>query len=429
MRGITKALARTPHLVTSRVGMANKSQDAEFNTLNGKFAIVEQSSEKLLKDAVVFRESVKNMLMSGANFGVSFASLFQPIGAEDIERNHPAAANTMLNVSQYQTIMEELRETLTPEIELVESRIVGPIKDFINIVKTIRKNITKRDHKLLDFDRHSNSFNKLKSKSEKTLKDEQNLFKVEQDYEAAAADYEYYNNALKTDLPLFFDMAARFITPLYESFYYVQLNVQYLTAEALRNFAEGKYDISIHAPPVENTYADQLGDTLERLEALSIRKPAMASARVLGTASRQSSILTTASGGAAGGGLAANAPSRTGSLYNRTAAPPPAAASASTTSPRSVAAPPAYTPSATAGSSLASAGSKRAPPPPPTKPKPGAAAEKPKDYVIALYDYVAAASTDISFSAGDQIEIVNRTESTQDWWTGRINGQEGLFPA
>ncbi|CAD6889925.1 unnamed protein product [Tilletia controversa] len=433
MRGITKALSRAPHLVTSRVGMAKASQDAEFNTLSGKFAVVEQSSEKLLKDAIAFREAVKNMLMAGANFGVGFSTLFQPIGPEDIERKHPNAFKTMLNVSQYQTAMEELRETLTPEIELVESRIVGPIKDFINVVKAVRKNITKRDHKLIDFDRHSNAFSKLKDKRDKTLKDEQNLFKVEQDYEAASADYEYFNNALKTDLPTFFDMAARFITPLYESFYYVQLNVHYLTSETLQTFAQGKYDISDGAAPVESAYADQLGDALERLEALSIRKPAMASARVLGTTQRQSSILSTSTSAGSSGassaatGLAAGAPSRGGSLYTRNTALPSSSSSSSSTAALP---PPAYTPSTAGTSAAAAASTKRAPPPPPTKPKPGAApAEKPKEYVVALYDYVAAASTDVSFKAGDQIEIVNRTESTQDWWTGRVNGQEGLFPA
>ncbi|KAE8225365.1 hypothetical protein CF319_g1883 [Tilletia indica] len=428
MRGITKALSRAPHLVTSRVGMANKSQDAEFNTLSGKFAIIEQSSEKLFKDAIAFREAVKNMLMAGANFGVAFSTLFQPIGAEDIERKHPNAFKTILHVSQYQTVMEELRETLTPEIELVESRIVGPIKDFINVVKSVRKNITKRDHKLIDFDRHSNAFTKLKEKRDKTLKDEQNLFKVEQDYETASADYEYFNTALKADLPRFFDMAARFITPLYESFYYVQLNVQYLTSEALQTFSEGKYDISINGPPVENQYADQLGDALEKLEALSIRRPAMASARVLGTTQRQNSILPSPTGSSgAATGLAAGAPSRSGSLYTKNAVPPPFASSSSSSA--AAAPPPAYSASSAGSAAAASASTKRAPPPPPTKPKPGMSAEKPRDYVVALYDYVAAASTDISFKAGDQIEIVNRTESTQDWWTGRINGQEGLFPA
>ncbi|KAJ7284620.1 SH3 domain-containing protein [Mycena rebaudengoi] len=36
-------------------------------------------------------------------------------------------------------------------------------------------------------------------------------------------------------------------------------------------------------------------------------------------------------------------------------------------------------------------------------------------------------SNDISFRAGDMIEIVAETNS--DWWTGRFNGRQGLFPS
>lgn len=38
------------------------------------------------------------------------------------------------------------------------------------------------------------------------------------------------------------------------------------------------------------------------------------------------------------------------------------------------------------------------------------------------------AEGDLSFGVGDRIELVQRTESTEDWWTGRLNGQEGVFP-
>ncbi|KAJ6468468.1 hypothetical protein C8R45DRAFT_1018912 [Mycena sanguinolenta] len=34
---------------------------------------------------------------------------------------------------------------------------------------------------------------------------------------------------------------------------------------------------------------------------------------------------------------------------------------------------------------------------------------------------------DLSFRAGDTIEIIQETNS--DWWTGRLNGREGVFPA
>jgi amphiphysin len=79
----------------------------------------------------------------------------------------------------------------------------------------------------------------------------------------------------------------------------------------------------------------------------------------------------------------------------------------------------------TAAASAAAA--KRAPPPPPPlKPKPQAAPAV--HYVVALYDFDAQADGDLSFKTGDRIEIVEKTESAEDWWTGRLNGQQGVFP-
>jgi len=86
--------------------------------------------------------------------------------------------------------------------------------------------------------------------------------------------------------------------------------------------------------------------------------------------------------------------------------------------------PPPYTPS---GGAVAAAATKRAPPPPPPlKPKPKAAPKV--QYVVALYDFAAQADGDLSFNTGDRIEVVERGASAEDWWTGRVNGQQGVFP-
>jgi amphiphysin len=58
------------------------------------------------------------------------------------------------------------------------------------------------------------------------------------------------------------------------------------------------------------------------------------------------------------------------------------------------------------------------------KPKPEPAVH----YVVALYDFEAQADGDLSFNTGDRIEIVEKTESADDWWTGKLNGQQGVFP-
>lgn len=48
---------------------------------------------------------------------------------------------------------------------------------------------------------------------------------------------------------------------------------------------------------------------------------------------------------------------------------------------------------------------------------------------VALYPFISDTDGDLSFNKDDQIEIVQMTESTDDWWTGRMNGTTGIFPA
>lgn len=48
---------------------------------------------------------------------------------------------------------------------------------------------------------------------------------------------------------------------------------------------------------------------------------------------------------------------------------------------------------------------------------------------IALYSFEGEESGDLPFRKGDVITIVKKSESQDDWWTGRVNGKEGIFPA
>ncbi|KAF8610094.1 DUF500-domain-containing protein [Ceratobasidium sp. AG-I] len=48
---------------------------------------------------------------------------------------------------------------------------------------------------------------------------------------------------------------------------------------------------------------------------------------------------------------------------------------------------------------------------------------------IALFDFIAQESGDLSFTKGDVIIVMKKTNSMDDWWTGKVNGKEGIFPA
>uniref|UniRef100_H3D112 Osteoclast-stimulating factor 1 n=1 Tax=Tetraodon nigroviridis TaxID=99883 RepID=H3D112_TETNG len=49
------------------------------------------------------------------------------------------------------------------------------------------------------------------------------------------------------------------------------------------------------------------------------------------------------------------------------------------------------------------------------------------DLVKALYDFTAEEDDELSFCAGDVIDVLDRSD--ESWWKGRLRGNSGLFPA
>ncbi|KAI0935700.1 hypothetical protein AcV5_004045 [Taiwanofungus camphoratus] len=283
MKGITKAFARTPHMLTTKVGMSKKSSDPEFEDYARRFASIETATDKLLKDTKAYTEAVSNLFTHGAGYAQHFVTLFHPVaGEDDLTRKHPESEHTIRNVDDYETAMEELKTAIVPELELIESRVVGPIKELQGVLKTIRKSITKREHKLVDYDRYNNSLTKLRDKKEKTLSDEKHIFKLEQDFDVASNEYDQINSTMKTELPRFLVQATQFLDPLFHSFFYMQLNVFYLLLEKLNGFAEsGKYDVSVTGNQIAKEYEEKRSDAWQRLESFNVTQRILSTCRLL----------------------------------------------------------------------------------------------------------------------------------------------------
>jgi len=409
-------------MIGSKVGMSKRSTDPEFDDYCRHFGVLEQMTDKLLKDTKTFTEAVISLFTSSSGFATRFSTLFHPIAGEfDLLGKHPEASLTVRSVDAFQTTTEELRSTIGPELELIESRVVGPTKEFQSVLKLIRKSITKREHKLVDYDRFNNSLTKLRDKKERSLSDEKNLFKLEQDFEVASSEYDYINNALKNDLPRFMALATKFIDPLFHSFFYMQLNIFYIFLEHITTFAEGKYDVTnISGSQIVADYEEKRTDAWNTIEGLMITKRIISTSKMVQAnrsagpgLARSVSIATSSSSTS----LSSKVPP---SAFSKKAPPPPPSLG-------SLNPPPPYSP-ASNGSGGAAAAAKRAPPPPPPlKPKPKPA-EPAVHYVVALYDFEAQADGDLSFKTGDRIEIVEQTASAEDWWTGKLRGQQGVFP-
>ena len=58
-----------------------------------------------------------------------------------------------------------------------------------------------------------------------------------------------------------------------------------------------------------------------------------------------------------------------------------------------------------------------------------AASSGSKNKAVALYSFAGQQDGDLPFKKGDVITIIQKSNSTDDWWTGRIGNVEGIFPA
>lgn len=187
--------------------------------------------------------------------------------------------------------------------------------------------------------------------------------------------------------------------------------------EKLQAFAENKYETNGSGAEIVEKYENLKGNTVERLEGMDITKRIVSTAKLL-------SVKRSGAGDSAVPPMTRN-PSSTSTISKKAPPPPPSLKNAGSTYDPGVAPPPYSAGSVNNANSLAN---KRPPPPiPASKPKPKPA-EPQKKIVVALYDFAAQAEGDLDFKAGDRIELLERTASTEDWWTGKLNGKQGVFP-
>ncbi|KAJ5769492.1 protein hob1 [Penicillium odoratum] len=394
-KGFSKSLARAPQQFKLKFNIGEHTVDAVYSDSERRFQELEKETKKLHDESKKYFDAINGMLTHQIEFSKSIAEIYKPISGRASDPNsYQDEGNTagIQACEEYEAIVRELQEALVPELEMIEARVISPADQLLEVIKIIRKVATKRDHKKLDFDRRNATLKKLEEKKDKSIKDEKALYKAENDVEVATQEYNYYNDLLKEELPKLFTLEAEFIRPLFQSFYYMQLNVFYTLHDKMQRMNISYFNLDLD---VEEAFEQKRGDIQEQAEALSIVHFKAQGVRRSGSKLHPKL-----------------AESKRGRSASNVDEHPPPPYSAGTSSPT--------------GSFSSAAKGKPAPPPPRAKP---AHLSKPAETAIALYDYEAQAHGDLGFSTGDVIEIIQRTDNTNEWWTGRTGGREGQFPA
>ena len=377
------------------------------------------------------------MLNHQIEFSKAIAEIYKPISGRvsdpdsTIQEGNPEGIQACV---EYENIVRELQATLQPELEMIQARVIGPADELLTVIKVVQKATLKRSHKQLDYDRKRATLKKLQDKKEKSLKDEKALYKAETELEQATQDFNYFNDLLKDELPILFKLEREFIRPLFQSFYYMQLNVFYTLHEKMQNIDIGYFNLTLD---IEDAFQAKQGETREQVEALSIVrfKSTGAKNKPLSKYGQNSQRLLE-------GRKSSDASSRLAIEGRRSADTPP---SRRMTHNFDETPPPPYTSpllngnttttvarANSTGSSWGAAAKAKGAAPPPPKPKPSGLRSNPMSpqipTAVALYDYEAQAAGDLSFMTGDVIEVTQKGATENEWWTGTLNGKQGQFP-
>lgn len=439
-KGFTKALARTPQTLRSKFNVGEITKDPIYEDAGRRFKSLETEAKKLAEDAKKYTDAINGLLNHQIGFADACIEIYKPISgrASDPESyEQEGNAEGIEAAEAYKEIVYDLQKNLASEMDVINTRIVNPTGELLKIVKDVDKLLLKRDHKQLDYDRHRSSFKKLQEKKDKSLKDEKKLYEAETAFEQSSQEYEYYNEMLKEELPKLFALAQSFIAPLFQGFYYMQLNVYYVLYEKMSHCEIQYFDFNTD---ILESYERRRGDVKDRAEALTITKfktakptykrPGMGPGGKDATASSSSSFSSKREEAAAEPSSSTatdipppySTPSVAGaSDYSTPSAGYQTVQTTTTTTeaaaaqyPQAAFPPPPVMPQPAAAAvttpvAAPVAAAAAAVPVPPPAPAPAAAPAA--EHVVALYDYAAQAAGDLSFHAGDRIEVVSRTDN------------------
>ncbi|KAI9761250.1 MAG: hypothetical protein M4579_001170 [Chaenotheca gracillima] len=427
-KGFTKSVVRTPQTVKQRFNLGENTKDAVYMDAERRFQELEDETKKLHSESKKYFDAIKGMLNHQIEFSKAVAEIYRPISGRLSDPDSIEATGNPEGIracEEYEGIVRDLLATLQPELEMIETRVIQPANELLEIIKVIQKSALKRQHKQLDYDRHRATLKKLQDKKDKSLKDEKAMYKAENDVEAATQDFNYFNDLLKEELPRLFQLEREFIRPLFQSFYYMQLNVFYTLHEKMQGVNIGYFDLTLG---IEEAFEAKRGDIQDQTEQLSITKYKTTGGRRTNSRLPGNRPLAIENGRPARSRSSSNPPVRHSISGDVSSPPPPYTAQIADGKADS-----AISRAHSTGSSWGAAAKAKGAAPPAPKPKPSRLSGAPTvapaaEMATALYDYEAQAEGDLSFSAGDPIELIQRGASENEWWTGRCNGKEGSFP-
>ena len=135
---------------------------------------METETKKLHDESKKYFDAINGMLSHQIEFSKAMTEVYKPISGRASDPDSAIVEGNPEGIAaceEYEAVVKDLQETLAPELDMIETRVIRPANELLDVIKVIRKTALKREHKRLDYDRHRATLKKLQDKKEKTMKE------------------------------------------------------------------------------------------------------------------------------------------------------------------------------------------------------------------------------------------------------------------
>ncbi|KAK3331170.1 hypothetical protein B0H66DRAFT_467393 [Apodospora peruviana] len=448
--------------------------NAKFSVLLTDYEDADKVLAALIDNARLWRDSWASLVSCQLQIVTDYEGLYDPIvGATDGHgREAVMTPRTQLERSfRLKQVYADLKTELVEEIAMIEARILKPATEARDCIAPLRKTIKKRENKRLDYEKLQDKVSKLHRKPGRSAKEDAALAKTEEELSRAADEFNIADEHLRGTLPPIITATFNLVPPLLSALVLLQNRLLGLYYTTLHGYCE-EFGFPSPPPPMSEviaTWSAAFKPVQSEVESINciargkaIHQPMNLTndtqPRTPGQPMIKEGFRRTSSGLI---GSSNNGPQpRTLRLPSTGPTPEPSPQPSPAVGRRpDYLAPTDFTTATVLGgtsvdrgannrnqrptssstdvsttpSTMSSYGQngfvKKKPPPPPPPKRIQSARPPPEEWVTALFAFTGQGSGDLSFSEGDRIKIVKKTDTDQDWWVGELNGRKGSFPA
>ncbi|KAF7551560.1 hypothetical protein G7046_g7681 [Stylonectria norvegica] len=433
-------------------GKTSTADNATVSATVKDYEDIERAITKIIEDAQHLQQSWSDISVFQLNIAKGFQDIYEPILGTTEGEGRPSGVNTPRHIASRTNNLHEayagLQEEMAVEITSIETQLLRPATDARDMILPIRGTIKKREAKRVDYENAHEKVTKLQRKTGRSVKEESALAKAQETLAHVAEEFEAADSHLRDALPPLVRATFSILPPLLAINVTIQNRLLGLLYTVLHEYCleNGFPSPPPHMDEVVAEWNAAFQPVVKEVDGFAVvrkhpglhMRPAGTRVPTFGKSPAQTPVTAPVSR-IPSNSSSLNLASPSTNAYDHPS--PSESPQPRGRRPSGLSVPTDFTtatvlrggrsPSASGrsqqGDYFAQVASKKKPPPPPPGPKPKPVRQA--EYVVALYDFAGDGAGDLSFRAGDEIKIIHKTDTDQDWWEGQLGNTRGSFPA